>query len=64
MQDVYNGQVAASVVAIIVVPFHAEQLNSRAGYEEAKGETSPLCLLIPKVKSYTVDHWCVEIEGG
>lgn len=64
MQDVYDGQIAASVVAIVVVPFHAEQLNSRAWYEEAEGETSPLCLLVPKVKSYTVDHWHVGMQSN
>lgn len=64
VQDVYDGQVAASVVAIVVVPFHTKQLNSCARYEEAEGETSPLRLLIPKVKSYAVDHWQVRMQSN
>lgn len=57
MQDVDDGQVAASVVAVVVVPLHTQQLNRRARYEEAEGEAGPLGLLVPKVESYTVDHW-------
>lgn len=64
VQDVYDGQVAAPVVAIVVVPLHAKQLNSRARYEEAEGETSPLCLLIPKVEPDTVDHWRVRTQSN
>lgn len=58
----YDGQVAVAVVSIVMVPFHAEQLDSSAWYEEAEGETGPLRLLIPKVKPYTVDHWHAGIQ--
>lgn len=65
VQDVDDRQVAPSVVAIIPVPLHTEQLHSSSREEEAQSQACPLHLLIPEVKSHTVDHWnTTYAEGG
>lgn len=62
VQYVYDWKVASSVVTVIPVPFHTEQLNRSSRQEEGQSQACPLCLLIPKVKAYTVDHWDMHIN--
>lgn len=56
VQNVYDREVASPVVSIIMIPLHTQQLNHCPWEKEAQGEAGPLCLLIPQVKAYTVEH--------